>query len=188
MAVHTQVLEARLNQSHIAAQLHLGKQHAADASDTTALWRTLDDLDAELWRALKQFGSIESQREALLTSTVGNASSQGAQEQQSRAASVDGTVARMVGRAALLAACVCRLRRHANDASSIDLAQAVCRVGLQVGKTLDQNTVRRIVFETSAHPMLSPTTATRANADNPLMALFVVLAMVLVLVRGRSSH
>jgi hypothetical protein len=68
------------------------------------------------------------------------------------------------------------------------LAQAVCLIGTQLGKSLNQIMVRRTVYETSAQPFLAAGASTRADADNPVQALFVVIGMVLALVRGRSAR
>lgn len=187
MTIHTQVLEARIAQLHTATQMLLGKQLAADSSETASLWRALDGLDAELWRALRQFDSLEDQRETLLGLTGGAAPDQMAQ-QQLRVGAFDKDLERVRGRAALLAARIVELRRRGGDASSVDLAQAVCLIGTQLGKSLNQIMVRRTVYETSAQPFLAAGASTRADADNPVQALFVVIGMVLALVRGRSAR
>jgi hypothetical protein len=184
MTIHTQVLEARIGQLQTATQTLLGKQLTADSSETANLWRALDGLAAELWRALRQFDSLEAQRNAKQASTGGAAPDQAAQ--QSRVASIDSDLGRLQGRAALLAARIAELRRRGGDASSLDLAQAVCHIGMQMGKSLNQMMVRRTVHEASTQPLLAAGSSTRVDADNPVQTLFVFIGMVLALVRGRS--
>jgi hypothetical protein len=186
MTVHTQVLEARIAQLQTATQMLLSKQLAADSSETASLWRALDGLDAELWRALRQFDSLEGQRETLLAATSGAAPDQTAQ-QQLRVAAFDNDLGRLRVRAALLAARIVELRRRGGDASSADLAQSVCYLGAQMGKSLNQMMVRRTVYAASAQPLLAAGTSTPADAYNPVQALFVVIGMVSALVRGRSA-
>jgi hypothetical protein len=186
MTIHTQVLDARIAQLQTAVQMLLSQQPAADSSDTTKLWQALDGLDAELWRALRLFDSLESQRETLLAATGGTP--QDLTAQQVRVAAFDSDIGRMRGRAGLLAARIAELRRRHGDASNVDLAQAVCHIGTQMGKSLNQMMVRRTVYEASAQPMLAASTGSRTDADNPVQALFVVIGMVLALVRGRSTR
>jgi hypothetical protein len=187
MTIHTEVLEARIAQLQTATQTLLSKQLAADSSETANHWRALDSLDSELWRALRQFESLEDQRETLLGATGGAAQDQTAQ-QQLRVAAFDNDLGRLRGRAALLASRIVELRRRSGDASNVDLAQAVCHIGTQMGKSLNQMMVRRTVYEASAQPFLAAGSSTRAEADNPVQALFVVIGMVLALVRGRSTR
>ena len=187
MAIHTQVLEARIARLQNATQMLLSKQLAADSSETADLWRALDGLAAELWRALRQFDSLEDQRETLLAATGATAAEQPAQ-QQLRVAAFDNDLERLRSRTGLLASRIVELRRRGGDASSADLAQAVCQIGTQMGKSLNQMMVRRTVYATSTHPLLATGSSTRADADNPVQALFVVIGMVSALVRGRSAR
>ena len=197
MTVHVEVLEARLSQFQSRAQRLANQQLAADSAEMVALWHGLHGLEAEIWRALRQFDDLDKQREALQAQLGGTASDQSAyshsqskshSQSQSRLASFDSDLARLRSRAGLLAASIVQLRQREGQAFTVDLSHDVCLLGTQLGKSLDHTMVRRTVFEASTQPRLAGTAALRADAANSVQALFVVMGMVVALLRGSGSR
>lgn len=187
MTIHTQVLEARIGQLQSRTQLLLNRPVAADAPEFKDLWRELDGLATALWLALLQFDTLETQRAQLQDAVVSPAPGQ-SPAAPPRLASLDNELQSLRSRAGLLAATIVQLRRSVGDAPALDLSHAVYQLGTQLGKSLDPVMVRRLVYEASTQPRLAGVSASRADADNSVQALFVVIAMVVALLRERSSR
>ena len=199
MTTLTNMLELRLGQLQSKAQQLLTSQIVPaggllddgrvwfDKPEVVAFWRSLDALDAELRRALRQFDGLERQLAGMQTALAAAPHEQRWRE-QSRIASFENDLARVYRRAGLLASLLVALRRRGGDVAGVDLAQAICNIGTEMGKSLDQMMVRRTVQQVSTRPMIVPSGAARADFGGLVETLFVVIAMVSALARRRRTR
>lgn len=199
MTIQTNVLEMRLGQLQSKAQQLLANQLVPaggllddgrvwfDKPEVVAFWRLLDALDAELRRALRQFDGLERQLAGMQTALAAAPHEQRWRE-QSRIASFQNDLARVYRRAGLLASLLVELRRRGGDVAGVDLAQAICNIGTEMGKSLDQMMVRRTVQQVSTRPMYLPSGATQPDIGGLVETLFVVIAMVSALAQRRRPR
>ena len=199
MTIQTNVLEMRLGQLQSKAQQLLAGQLVPasgllddgrvwfDKPEVVAFWRSLDALDAELRRALRQFDGLQRQRADMQTALLAAPHDQRWRE-QARIASFENDLARVHRRAGLLASLLVEVRRRGGDVASVDLAQAICNIGTEMGKSLDQMMVRRTLQQVSTRPMLVPSGAARLELGGLVETLFVVIAMVSALARRRRTR
>ena len=204
MTIQTSVVEMRLGQLQSKAQQLLASQLVPaggllddgrarlDKPEVVAFWHSLDGLGTELRHALRQFDSLERQRADLQASLSAAPHDQrwplSNTREQSCIASFENDLARVLHRAALLASLLVELRRRGGGLSSIDLAQATCNIGMELGKSLDQMMVRRTVQQVSTRPMYLPSGAARPDVGGLVETLFVVIAMVSALARRRGTR
>ena len=199
MTIQTNVLEMRLGQLQSKAQQLLANQLVPaggllddgrvwfDKPEVVAFWRALDALDAELRRALRQFDGLERQLAGMQTALAAAPHEQRWRE-QSRVASFRNDLARVYRRAGLLASLLVALRRRGGDVAGVDLAQAICNIGTEMGKSLDQMMVRRTVQQVSTRPMYVPSGTTQPDIGGLVETLFVVIAMVSALAQRRRKR
>lgn len=198
MTIQTSVVEMRLGQLQSKAQQLLASQLVPaggllddgrarlDKPEVVAFWHSLDGLGTELRHALRQFDGLERQR-ADLQASLSAAPHDQRWREQSCIASFENDLARVLHRAALLASLLVELRRRGGGLSSVDLAQATCNIGTELGKSLDQMRVRRTVQQVSTRPMYVPSGAARPDFGRLVETLFVVIAMVLALAQRRGT-
>ena len=199
MTIQTNVIEMRLGQLQSKAQQLLANQLVPaggllddgrvwfDKPEVVAFWRSLDLLDAELRRALRQFDGLERQLAGMQTALAAAPHEQRWRE-QSRVASFRNDLARVYRRAGLLASLLVALRRRGGDMAGVDLAQAICNIGTEMGKSLDQMMVRRTVQQVSTRPMYVPSGTTQPDIGGLVETLFVVIAMVSALAQRRRPR
>ena len=199
MTIQTNVLEMRLGQLQSKAQQLLANQLVPaggllddgrvwfDKPEVITFWRSLDALDAELRRALRQFDGLERQRASMQTALAAAPHEQRWRE-QSRIASFENDLARVYRRAGRLALLLVELRRRGGDVAGVDLAQAICNIGTEMGKSLDQIMVRRTVQQVSTRPMYLPSGTTQPDIGGLVETLFVVIAMISALAQRRRPR
>ena len=199
MTIQTNVLEMRLGQLQSKAQQLLASRLVPasgllddgrvwfDKPEVVAFWRSLDALDAELRRALRQFDGLARQLAGMQTALSAAPHEQRWRE-QSRIASFQNDLARVYRRAGLLASLLVALRRRGGDVAGVDLAQAICNIGTEMGKSLDQMMVRRTVQQVSTRPMYLPSGAAQPDIGGLVETLFVVIAMVSALAQRRRTR
>jgi hypothetical protein len=182
MTIQPYVLEARLGQLQAKVQRTLAGGSAADALELADCWRALDSADRELIQALRQLDALEQERALLPGGQIDGA--------------FENDLLRVQRRAGLLASAIVQLRRHGGDVSSVDLTHAVCHIGTQMGRSLDQMMVRLTVQRLSTQPLwvstvapaFAHTSASKANATSVTETLFVAISVVLGLIRRRSAR
>jgi hypothetical protein len=200
MTLQTNVLEMRLAQAVTRAQQLLTAQLAPgggladdgrvwfDKPDVVAFWRGLDNLQAELRRTLRQFGELQRRRDAMAAALAAVPHDQRWRE-QSRIASFDDDLSRVLRRAARLAMLLATLRRRGGEVSAVEWSQGVHHLGAEAGKVLDQLLVRRTVQRVTMEPVYMPPTAATAAPGALLETLFIVLALATTLLqRARGSR
>ena len=199
MTIQTNVLEMRLGQLQSKAQQLLANQLVPaggllddgrvwfDKPEVVMFWRSLDALDAELRRALRQFDGLERQRASMQTALLAAPHDQRWRE-QSHIASFENDLARVYRRAGQLASLLVELHRRGGDVTGVDLAQAICNIGTEMGKSLDQLMVRRTVQQVSTRPMYLPSGTARPDVGGLVETVFVVIAMVSALARRRRTR
>lgn len=198
MTFQPHVLEMRLGQTHAQARRWLAARRvpAGAASDDTStppgsagapeFTQSLDTLGADLLRLLRGFDDVERQRfdtEArLAVAPHGQRWSE-----QSRMAAFDRDLSRIHRKAALLAAALIEVRGIGASVSGVDVALAVHRIGLEVGRSLDQALVRHTVQQVRTRPAFVPAMGQGTAAGRGVQSLFVVVAMVAGLARLRQA-
>jgi hypothetical protein len=199
MTIQTNVLEFRLGQMVLKAQQLLAEQIVPaggllddgrawfDKPDVVAFWRSLEGLDAELRRVLRQFDGLRRQL-ADMEAKLSAAPHEQRWREQSRIASLEDDLSRVVRRAARLASLLLDLRARGGGISGAELAQAICNIGTEVGKSLDQMTVMRMVQQVSTQPSYGLPGGARPASGGLVESLFVVIAMVSALARRRGAR
>jgi hypothetical protein len=194
MTLQTNLLEMRLAQGVTKAQQMLATQLAPgggllddgrvwfDNPAVVAFWRGLDTLHAELRRVLRQFGQLQRQRDTMEAALAAVPHDQRWRE-QSRIASFDDDLSRVLRRAARLSALLATLRRRGGEVSAVEWSQGIHHLGAEVGKVLDQLLVRRTVQQVTMEPVYRPPAAAAAAPGALLETLFVVVALATVLLR-----
>jgi hypothetical protein len=189
MTLQTHFLEARLGQLQAKVQRVLADGLAVDTPKAVDCWQALDALALELNRALRQFEGLAQQHAQLLVGLSAASPDQRGRENPGLFA-FENDLARVQRGAGVLAATIVELRRRSGDALSVDLAQAVCHIGMQMGRSLDQLMVRRTVQQISMQPSFvpvsAPTSAAKLDASSVVETVFVAIGMVLALIQGRG--
>ncbi len=198
MTIQTNLLEMRLGQLQARAQQLLADKLVPaggllddgrvwfDKPEVVAFWQSLDGLDVELQRTLRQFNMLERQC-AAMQAQLGAVPQDQRWREIGRIKSFENDLGRVVAKAAKLAALLVDLRKRGGLVSDADLAQAILNLGTEVGKSFDQAMVRRTVQEVGARPTYSlPQTAT-PNLAGVIEVFFVVISMVSILVRRRRQ-
>ena len=176
MTIQTQVLELQLGALQSKAQQLLSDRAVVDAIKLAEFWQALAGVSAELRRALWQFADLARKQTQILGENAA------APQDLSGSVQLNNELTRVQRRANLLAGLIAELRRRTGDASSVDLTHAICLLGTQLGKPLDQFMVRHTVqlFSTSpkfgaAHSLAS---AARADTGGVIDTLFVSIGML----------
>ena len=207
MTIQISVLEMRLGQMQASAQrlfpLQLEPSRALPGNDSAwpdkpevaAFRQSLDGLDAELRRALRQTDGLQRQL-AGMEAALSAAPHDQRWREQTRIASFNDDLLRVLRRAARLASLLVELRRRDGGVSAADLARAIQHIGTQMGKSLDQTMLLRTVNQVITQPAQVPlhtasntaaNTASNTASPNALgglvETLFVVMAMVSALAR-----
>lgn len=159
----------------------------SDKSEVIAFWQSLESLDAELRRVLRQFDGLERdlwRMEAQLAAVpVGER-----WREQSRIASLENDLSRVARLAARLAALLLELRQRGGGISGADLAQAIQQIGTEMGKALDSINVLRTVQQVTTQPAIVPAGAARPGWGGVVETAFIVIAMVAALAKKRSGR
>lgn len=207
MTIQISVLEMRLGQMQSSAQRLRSRQLEPsgalpgndsawpDKPEVAAFRQSLDGLDAELRRALRQTDGLQRQL-AGMEAALSAAPHDQRWREQTRIASFNDDLLRVLRRAARLASLLVELRRRDGGVSAADLARAIQHIGTQMGKSLDQTMLLRTVNQVITQPAQVPlhtasnTAAnTASNTASPdalgglVETLFVVMAMVSALAR-----
>ena len=207
MTIQISVLEMRLGQMQSSAQRLRSRQLEPsgalpgndsawpDKPEVAAFRQSLDGLDAELRRALRQTDGLQRQL-AGMEAALSAAPHDQRWREQTRIASFNDDLLRVLRRAARLASLLVELRRRDGGVSGVDLARAIRHIGTQMGKSLDQTMLLRTVNQVITQPAQVPlhtasntaaNTASNTASPNALgglvETLFVVMAMVSALAR-----
>ena len=203
MTIQLSVLEMRLGQMQSSAQRLRSRQLEPsgalpgndsawpDKPEVAAFRQSLDGLDAELRRALRQTDGLQRQL-AGMEAALSAAPHDQRWREQTRIASFNDDLLRVLRRAARLASLLVELRRRDGGVSAADLARAIQHIGTQMGKSLDQTMLLRTVNQVITQPAQVPShtaSKTASNTASPdafgglVATLFVVMAMVSALAR-----
>ena len=176
MTIQTQVLELQLGALQSKAQQLLSDRAVVDAIKLAEFWQALAGVSAELRRALWQFADLARKRAQMLGENAA------VPQDPSGSVQFENELTRVQRRAGLLAGLIAKLRRRTGDASTVDLTHAICLLGTQLGKPLDQFMVRYTVQLISASPMFgaahSVASAARAHTGGVIDTLFVSIGML----------
>ena len=204
MTIQISVLEMRLGQMQSSAQRLCSRQLEPsgalpgndsawpDKPEVVAFRQSLEGLDAELRRALRQFGDLQRQLAGMETALSAAPHDQRWRE-QARIASFNDDLSRVLRKAARLASLLVELRRRGGGVSDAGLARAIQHIGTQMGKSLDQTMLLRTVNQVVTRPAQVPshTGASTASPDalgGLVETLFVVMAMLSALARRPGSR
>ena len=194
MTIQISVLEMRLGQMQARAQRLFPRQLEPsgalpgndsawpDKPEVVAFRQSLEGLDAELRRALRQTDGLRRQL-AGMESALSAAPRDQRWREQARMASFNDDLSRVLRRAARLASLLVELRRRGGGVSGADLAAAIRHIGTQMGKSLDQTMLLRTVNQVITQPAQVPShtlpyTASPDALGGMVETLFVVMAMV----------
>ena len=204
MTIQISVLEMRLGQMQSSAQRLCSRQLEPsgalpgndsawpDKPEVVAFRQSLEGLDAELRRALRQSDGLQRQLAGMETALSAAPHDQRWRE-QARIASFNDDLSRVLRRATRLASLLVELRRRGGGVSTADLARAIQHIGTQMGKSLDQTMLLRTVNQVVTRPAQVPshTGASTASPDalgGLVETLFVVMAMLSALARRPGSR